>query len=154
MGNRTIVAYFSASGVTEKYAKRLAKELDADIFEIVPTQLYSRDDLNWNDKKSRSYKEMLDETIRPQISERIENIDDYDTVFVGYPIWWEKAPNIIFTFLENYDFSGKTIVPFATSGGSVKGSKGTHLHKFCSSDTKWVTGKLLNCEEDIVGWYN
>ena len=115
---KILVAYFSASGVTKGVAQRLAKVAGADLFEIRPAVPYTQADLNWTDKKSRSSVEMNDPLSRPEIAEMLPNMADYDTVFVGYPIWWYVAPHIINTFVESYDLSGKTLVAFATSGGS------------------------------------
>ena len=118
---KALVAYFSASGATKRIAKELAQVAGADLFEIVPEVPYTAADLNWNDRKSRSSIEMNDPSSRPAIASVCENIADYDTVYVGFPIWWYVAPTIINAFLESYDFTGKTIVPFATSGGSGMG---------------------------------
>lgn len=116
--SKTLVAYFSASGVTERVAKVLADEAKADLYSIRPAEPYTEADLNWQDKNSRSSKEMRDKDFRPALADKHANIQDYDTVFLGFPIWWYVAPTIINTFLESYDFSGKTIILFATSGGS------------------------------------
>ena len=115
---KKLVAYFSASGVTKNAAEHLAKAAAADLFEIKPAVAYTRADLDWTNRKSRSSVEMMNPDSRPEIAERISNMEEYDTVFIGFPIWWYVAPTIINTFVESYDFSGKTIVPFATSGGS------------------------------------
>lgn len=116
--SKTLVAFFSATGTTMEAASKLAKVADADLFEIVPEVLYTPADLNWRDKSSRSTLEMEDKSSRPAIASKVENMAQYDTVFVGYPIWWYIAPTIINTFLEQYDFTGKTVIPFFTSGGS------------------------------------
>lgn len=129
--SKKLVAYFSASGITAKLAKTLADAVDADIFEIKPEQPYTDADLNWNDKNSRSSVEMRDKTFRPAVAGRVENIADYDTIYVGFPIWWYVAPTIINTFLEQYDLNGKTIVPFATSGGSGMGNTNAELANSC-----------------------
>ena len=121
MSKKILVAYFSASGVTERAAKALAKAAKADLFEIKPEIPYTDADLNWMDKKSRSSVEMNNPAPRPAIAEKVANMEQYEAVFVGFPIWWYVAPTIINTFLESYDFSGKTIIPFATSGGSGMG---------------------------------
>ena len=126
-----LVAYFSATGTTEKLAERVASVLKADIFEIKPKEPYTRDDLNWNNQNSRSSKEMNDRSFRPEIKEKIVNIEDYDTIYVGFPIWWYIAPTIINTFLESYDLTGKTIIPFATSGGSGMGNTNKELKDSC-----------------------
>lgn len=117
-----LVAYFSASGVTKKAAEKLAKELGADLFEIAPKVLYTKADLNWMDKKSRSSVEMADKTIRPELNDATVDIAKYDEIYIGFPIWWYVAPTIINTFLEKYDFNGKSIKLFATSGGSGFGN--------------------------------
>ena len=119
--SKVLVAYFSASGVTAKVAANLAKAVGADIYEIAPEVPYTKADLNWMDKKSRSTVEMEDRSSRPAIGTRVENMEQYDTVFIGFPIWWYREPSIVDTFMESYDFSGKTVIPFATSGGSGLG---------------------------------
>ncbi|MBQ6520460.1 MAG: NAD(P)H-dependent oxidoreductase [Anaerolineaceae bacterium] len=116
-----LVAYFSASGVTKHVAEKLASVTGADLFEIVPEFRYTKEDLDWTNKHSRSTIEMKDRTCRPLIASRVENMAQYNVVFVGFPIWWYREPSLIDTFLEAYDFGGKTIVPFATSGGSDLG---------------------------------
>lgn len=118
---KTLVAYFSASGVTKALAEKLANETGADIFEIVPETRYTNADLDWQNSRSRSSVEMKDRNSRPAIASGVENMAQYDVVFVGFPVWWYREPSIIDTFMEAYDFSGKTIVPFATSGGSGLG---------------------------------
>lgn len=140
---KKLVAYFSATGTTERVAKDLAEALGADLFEIEPAQKYTREDLNWNNKRSRSTVEMKDDSARPEIAGRIENPDDYDTIFVGFPIRWYLAPRIIESFLEAYDFSGKTLVPFATSGGSRMGRIPSQLKK-AAPRANWKEGKVLN----------
>ena len=125
--SKILVAYFSASGVTAKLAQNLAKAIGADLYEIKPEQPYTKADLNWMNKKSRSSVEMNDRSSRPAISGKVDNIEQYDTVFVGFPIWWYREPSIIDTFIESYDFSGKTIVPFATSGGSGMGDSAQNM---------------------------
>ena len=125
--SKSLVAYFSATGTTMEAASKLAKAAHADLHEIVPAVPYTPADLNWRDKKSRSTLEMEDKSSRPAIANMVENMDQYDTVFVGYPIWWYIAPTIINTFLEQYDLTGKTIVPFFTSGGSGAGETMRYL---------------------------
>ena len=120
MSNK-LVAYFSASGVTGSVAEKLADEIGADLFEIVPEKPYTNADLDWQNSRSRSSVEMKDRNARPAISSKIVDMSRYDVIFVGFPIWWYREPSIIDTFMEAYDFSGKTIVPFATSGGSGLG---------------------------------
>lgn len=152
MSNK-LVAYFSASGVTKKLAERLAKAIDADIFGIEPKVPYTEEDLNWHDKKSRSSIEMEDPSSRPEILSKVENMDKYDTVFVGFPIWWYVAPTIINTFLESYDFSGKTVVTFATSGMSGMGKTDEVLKKICPANFK--KGKRFEAnasEEELATW--
>lgn len=120
--SKVLVAYFSASGVTAKTAKNLVKAAKADMYEITPAKPYTNDDLNWQNKKSRSSIEMADKAFRPPLADTDANISEYDTILLGFPIWWYVAPTIVNTFLESYDFSGKTIILFATSGGSGFGN--------------------------------
>ena len=150
---KILVAYFSASGVTKGVAQRLAKVAGADLFEIRPAVPYTQADLNWTDKKSRSSVEMNDPLSRPEIAEMLPNMADYDTVFVGYPIWWYVAPHIINTFVESYDLSGKTLVAFATSGGSGIGKTVEELKKLYP-DANWKDGNLLNniSDKELVDW--
>jgi len=142
--SKKLVAYFSASGETAVLAKALAEVASADLYEIKPKVPYTKADLNWNDKKSRSSIEMNDQSFRPAIADKDANIAAYDVVFVGFPIWWYIAPTIINTFLESYDFSGKTIVLFATSGGSGLGKTIEYLQPSVSGTATWKEGKLLN----------
>lgn len=154
--SRKLVAYFSASGVTAKAAGALAKTIDADLYEIKPETPYSSADLDWTDKKSRSSVEMNDLASRPTIAGKISNMEDYDVIFVGFPIWWYVAPTIINTFLESYDFSGKTIIPFATSGGSGMGKTNEKLLPSCQGATL-LQGKMLNGRLDTAAlkeWAN
>ena len=132
---KALVAYFSASGVTAKVAGNLANAIGADLYEISPAIPYTKADLNWMDKKSRSTVEMEDRSSRPAIGTKVENLDQYDTVFVGFPIWWYREPSIIDTFMESYDFSGKTVVPFATSGGSGLGDSYKNMQALAPSAT-------------------
>lgn len=115
---KTLVAYFSATGITEKAAKDLAKFADADLYQIRPEKDYTKEDLDWTNKQSRSSIEMADKNSKPDIIKDLKNLGDYDVVYIGYPIWWHTNPKIINTFLESYDFKGETVIPFATSGGS------------------------------------
>ncbi len=140
---KQLVAYFSASGTTARVAKDLAKAAGADLYEIRPETPYTRADLNWQDKNSRSSLEMWDKNSRPTLADRDANIAEYDTVFVGFPIWWYVAPTIINSFLEAYDFSGKKIVLFATSGGSGFGKAVAGLQP-SAPDAEIVEGALLN----------
>lgn len=150
---KKLVAYFSASGVTAKTANLLAEVAGADLFEIQPAVPYTEADLNWMNKKSRSSLEMNDLTSRPAIANQLENMDAYDVIFVGFPIWWYIAPTIINTFLESYDLAGKTIIPFATSGGSGMGETNEKLRPSCP-ESNLLPGKLLNRakREDIAKW--
>ena len=141
--SKTLVAYFSASGVTERVARTLASAIDADLYQIEPQKPYTAADLNWNDRASRSSVEMNDEHCRPEIANSVAHMDAYDTVFVGFPVWWYVEPRIIDTFLEAYDFSGKTIVPFATSGGSGLGKAPQRMQQIAAGSTV-AAGKLLN----------
>ncbi len=142
--SKKLVAYFSASGVTANAAKALAEAAGANIYEIKPEVPYTKDDLNWMDKSSRSTVEMQDKSSRPAIADKNANISACDTIFVGFPIWWYIAPTIINTFLESYDFSGKTIILFATSGGSGFGKTVDNLKCSVSESTTIKEGKLLN----------
>ena len=153
--SKKLVAYFSASGTTKKVAERLAKAAGADLFEIRPAIPYTSADLNWMDKKSRSSVEMNDPDSRPEIAETIPNMVDYDTVFIAFPIWWYVAPTIINTFLESYDFSGKTVVPFVTSGGSGMGKTVDVLKKTCPA-ADFADGKMLNrmSDKELADWAN
>ena len=138
--SKALVAYFSASGVTGKVAENLASAIGADIYEIKPVQKYIKADLNWMDKKSRSSVEMNDRSSRPAIENKVDQMADYDVVFVGFPIWWYREPSIIDTFMEAYDFSGKTVVPFATSGGSGLGDSAANMQALAKG-SKVVEGK-------------
>ena len=147
---KTLIAYFSASGETAKLAKTLAGVTGGDLFEIRPETAYTSADLNWMDKKSRSTVEMQDKSSRPAIAAPCSNLADYDTIFVGFPIWWYVAPTIINTFLESGDFSGKKIVLFATSGGSGFGKTVANL-KDSAPGATIVEGKLLNGIQSVAG---
>ena len=141
--SKTLVAYFSASGVTKRVAQNLATAAEADLYEIRPAVPYTSADLNWMDKNSRSTIESKDRSSRPELADKDVDIAAYDRVFVGFPIWWYTAPAIIKTFLESYDFSGKTIVLFATSGGSGLGNTAKDLEQSCPGAVI-REGKLLN----------
>ncbi|MCD8086270.1 MAG: flavodoxin [Clostridiales bacterium] len=147
MNHQTLVAYFSASGVTAGAAKRLAQAAGADLYEIRPETPYTDADLDWRNPHSRSSVEMNDLSSRPALADRDANIAGYDTVFLGFPIWWGVAPTVVNTFLESYDFSGKKIVLFATSGGSGFGRTAEALKPSVAPDTVIVTGKLLSGRE-------
>lgn len=155
-GTKVLVAYFSATGTTEGVAEHIANGLNADIYEIVPEDPYTDADLNYNDDNSRTTIEMNDPSARPAISGSVENMDQYDIVFIGYPIWWGEAPRIVSTFMESYDFSGKTIVPFCTSGGSGVGSSASNLEELTSGAT-WLDGQRLNggdSQDTVMEWVN
>lgn len=156
MADKTLVAVFSASGVTKRVGEEIARIAGADFYEIVPKEIYTSADLDWMNKRSRSSIEMNDPSARPEIAENSLNIAFYDAVIVGFPIWWGVAPRIIDTFLESYDFSGKKIIPFCTSGGSGVGRSDTALHKDVSGDVKWAKGKQINRpnESEIRRWLN
>ena len=153
MYHKTLVAYFSASGVTGKVAEVLAKAAGADLHEIKPAVPYTSADLNWMDKKSRSSVEMSDKKFRPEITDTDAQIGGYDEVILGFPIWWYVAPTIINTFLESYDFSGKKIVLFATSGGSGFGNTVSEL-KPSAPDAKILEGKVFHkaSKTEIAEW--
>ena len=138
-----LVAYFSAIGTTERVARELAEAVGADLFEIRPEQPYTSADLNWNDKNSRSSREMADEKCRPAVAGNVDGMDAYDTVFVGFPIWWYVEPRIVDTFLEAHDLSGKKVVPFATSGGSSLGKAPQRMAALAPGATV-LEGRLLN----------
>lgn len=140
---KTLVAYFSASGTTAKMARKMSEATGADLFEIVPEVKYERADLNWNNSKSRSSVEMNDPACRPAISSRVDDITQYDVIFVGFPVWWYREPSIIDTFMESYDFSGKTVVPFATSGMSPVGDAGINMQKL-APNAKVAAGKRFS----------
>ena len=144
MAKNILTAVFSASGVTKRVGEEIARISGGEFFEIIPKEIYTSDDLNWMNKQSRSSVEMNDPSARPEIANRVADMDAYDTVIIGFPIWWGIAPRIIETFLESYDFSGKTIIPFCTSGGSGVGRSDTELHKNVSGDVKWESGVQIN----------
>ena len=153
--SKTLVAYFSASGTTARVAKELAQAVGADLYEIRPAVPYTKADLNWMDKNSRSTVEMNDKSSRPALADRDANIAAHDTILLGFPIWWYVAPTIINTFLESYDFSGKKIVLFATSGGSGFGRTVAGLKPSVAADIVIVGGKLLNgrqTAESLKAW--
>lgn len=154
--HKVLVAYFSATGTTKGVAEHIANGLNADIYEIVPEEPYTDADLDYNDNNSRTTIEMNDPDARPAISGSVENMEQYDTVFIGYPIWWGEAPRIVSTFVESYDFSGKTIVPFCTSGGSDMGSSATNLEQL-TNGAAWLDGRRLNgsdSQDTVMEWVN
>ena len=154
MANKILVAVFSASGVTRRVGEAIARVSGGDFFEIVPKEKYTSADLNYMNSKSRSSLEMKDPSARPEIAEAVADMASYDTVIIGFPIWWGVAPRIIETFLESYDFSGKTIIPFCTSGGSGVGRSDTALHQNVTGDVKWGKGVQINRpnEKAIRSW--
>ena len=147
--SKNLVAFFSASGVTENVAKLLAVATNADLFQIKPEVPYTKADLNWQDENSRSSVEMKDKSSRPAIAEGNAKVEEYDVIFVGFPIWWYVAPTIINTFLESYDFAGKTIILFATSGSSGFGETVDGLKGSVDSTTVIKEGKILNGSQNI-----
>jgi flavodoxin len=151
---KTLVAVFSASGVTKKVGEEIARVAGADFYEIVPKDIYTSADLDWMNRNSRSSIEMNDPSVRPEIAGNAPDMSVYDTVIIGFPIWWGVAPRIIDTFLESYDFSGKKIIPFCTSGGSGVGRSDTSLHKDVSGDVQWAKGRQINRpnEAEIRRW--
>lgn len=152
--DKTLIAYFSASGETARLAETLAAVTGGDLYEIEPAQPYTAADLDWNDKGSRSTLEMKDPASRPAIGGRAADVSRYDTVFVGFPIWWYEAPRIIHTFLEGHDFSGKTVIPFATSGGSGLGRTGDVLKKTCPA-ARFLPGVRLSSRataDQVSAW--
>lgn len=152
--SRKLVAYFSASGVTAKVAEKLSEAIGADLYAIEPEVPYTKADLDWMDKKSRSTIEMNNPASRPAIAGKRDNMNDYNTVFVGFPIWWYVAPTIINTFLESYDLTGKTIIPFATSGGSDMGKTNEKLLPSCKG-AKLLNGKVFKASvsgADLAKW--
>ncbi|MCR5291640.1 MAG: flavodoxin [Eubacterium sp.] len=150
MAGKILVAVFSASGVTKEVGEEIARIAGADFFEIVPKEIYTDDDLNWMNKQSRSSVEMNDPSARPEIAGIVSDMASYDKVIIGFPIWWGVAPRIIDTFLENYDFNGKTIIPFCTSGGSGVGRSDEELHKYVKGNVKWEKGKEINRPDETV----
>lgn len=153
-GSKTLVAYFSATGNTKSIAESIADGLSADMYEIVPKEPYTDADLDYNDDNSRSTLEMNDSSARPEISGTIENFEQYDTIFLGYPIWWGDAPRIMDTFVESYDFTGKTVIPFCTSGGSGIGSSAGNLEKLAGTGN-WMEGQRFSANasaKEVQEW--
>lgn len=151
----TLVVYFSATGHTEPLAKYAAEYLNADIYEIVPETAYTNADLNYNDSSSRSSKEQNDSAARPAIAETLPDISGYDTIIIGHPIWWGQAPKIIYTFLESYDWSGKTLVTFCTSASSGLGSSAENLKPSASGNPNWLESRRFPIgaeKDDVIEW--
>lgn len=145
---KILVSYFSASGVTARVAQKLSQAIDGDLHEIIPAQPYSQADLDWTNPQSRSSQEMKNKAYRPAIQNEVKSMDDYDVIFIGFPIWWYVAPTIINTFLEQYDLSGKTIIPFATSGGSGIGNTTQELKVSCGN-AKLCQGRRFDSQVDV-----
>lgn len=155
-GTKVLVAYFSATGNTRLLAEYMADGLGADLYEITPEEPYTDADLDYGNSNSRTSIEMNDPNSRPAISGSVENMEQYDIVFVGYPIWWGDAPHIMYTFMERYDFSGKTVIPFCTSASSGIGSSGTSLENL-TSGAVWMSGQRLNTgasQDEVMEWVN
>ena len=153
-GSKVLVAYFSATGTTKGVAERLASAVGGDLYEIVPAEPYSDADLNWNDRESRSTKEQNDKSVRPGIASETLDLSSYTTIYVGFPIWWGEEPRILDTFVESYGFSGKTVIPFCTSGSSGIGSSGRNMEKLTSGAT-WLDGARLGgsvSEDELRAW--
>lgn len=153
--NKKLVAYFSATGTTKKLAEQVAQILDADLYEITPQNPYSSEDLNYNDSNSRANIEQNDDNARPAILGSVQNMEQYSSIILAYPIWWGQAPKIIHTFLESYDFSDKTLLPFCTSGSSPIGNSAKNLEKCCNTATIWLEGKRLSANisiEELEQW--
>lgn len=153
--NKILVTYFSASGVTAKVAEELAKAENADLFEIKPETPYTEADLDWKNKQSRSSVEMSNLECRPAIIGKVENMEQYDVIFVGFPIWWGREPSVVDTFLDGYDFSGKKIIPFCTSGGSDIGKTAERISSLISESACVDTGKRIGgeiSEADLKLW--
>lgn len=151
---KTLVAFFSASGETKKLASTLAAVVDGDLFEISPKVSYTTADLDWHDKKSRSTIEMNDTACRPAIADAVTDIGQYDTIYIGFPIWWYEAPRIIQTFLESYDLTDKTVIPFATSGGSEMGNTDSILQR-SAKNANWKLGKRMRADasaHEVAAW--
>lgn len=150
-GNTVLGVYFSATGTTKGVAEQIASVTGADTYEILAAQTYTADDLNWHDQNSRTTLEQNDKSVRPAIGSETISLDGYSTIYIGYPIWWGEEPRIMDTFVESYDFSGKTVIPFCTSGGSGIGASGANLATNAGSGN-WLEGARLSSSSDIAGW--
>lgn len=148
---KSLVVYFSATGTTKGVAEQIAAVTGADTYEILAAQPYSEADLDWNDSNSRTTIEQNDKTVRPEIGSETISLDGYSTIYLGYPIWWGEEPRIMDTFVESYDFTGKTVIPFCTSGGSGIGSSGDNLEANAGSG-RWLEGERLSASSDVAGW--
>ena len=154
-GTRILVAYFSATGTTKALAESTAEVTGADLYEIIPEQPYTAEDLDYGDAGSRTSQEQNEESARPGISGGVENMEQYDIIFLGYPIWWGEAPRIVATFVESYDWAGKTVVPFCTSGSSGIGDSAVNLQELAPPDALWLAGERLggdSTREEIAAW--
>lgn len=154
--SKTLVVYFSCTGNTKALAENAAKALQADLFAIQPEQPYTREDLNYNDKFTRATVEQNDAAVRPKIANKVENMEKYDTVVLAYPIWWGQEPRILDTFMESYDFSGKTLAAICTSGGSSIGSSDAALAGLASQSAKWKEGRQFSANTssaDLANWF-
>lgn len=152
--SKVLVVYFSATGTTKGFAEIIAENMGADMYEIVPRETYSDADLNWHDDNSRSTIEMNDRSSRPEIDGAVEDMEQYDIVFIGYPIWWSEAPRIVSTFMESYSFEGKTVIPFCTSSSSGIGSSGRNLERL-TDGARWLEGRRFgggDSEADVQAW--
>ena len=149
--NKTLVVFFSATGTTKGVAQMIADATGADTYEILAAQTYTEADLNWNDKNSRTTTEQNDKSVRPEIGSEKLSLDGYSTIYIGYPIWWGEEPRIMDTFAQSYDFTGKTMIPFCTSGGSGIGSSGKNLAEIAGTGN-WVEGDRLSADTDIAAW--
>lgn len=148
---RVLVAYFSATGTTKSVAEKMARAVGGDLYAITPEKPYTSADLNWHNDRSRSSLEMNDPAARPAIAGKPLNVKDYDVVFIGYPIWWGVAPRVVNTFIESVNLEGKTVIPFATSGGSGISSSVSALRS-AYPKINWQSGRLLNSERDMREW--
>ncbi|MCD8151421.1 MAG: flavodoxin [Clostridiales bacterium] len=153
--NKILVAYFSCTGTTEQIAEWIAEETGAELYEIIPDTPYTEDDLNYNDSSSRANQEQADSSARPAIAGSVENMENYDVIFLGYPIWHGQAPRIISTFLESYDFSDVMMIPFCTSHSSGIGSSAENLHSLCAETVTWEEGRRFSgdaVKSDVEAW--
>ncbi len=150
-----LVVYFSCTGNTKDIANLIVENTGADIYEIIPKEKYTSEDLDYNDSESRTSKEQNDIDARPEISGKVDNMDKYETIFIGYPIWWGEAPRIMNTFMESYDFSGKTLIPFCTSGSSDIGNSADALEELSNSNSVWFDGQRFSSSstsEEVGKW--
>ena len=147
MEKKVLVSYFSATGRTAGLAKTIARLTGGEIFEIKPVNPYTAKDLDWTNEESRSCREMKDPECRPKILDKVKDFDSYGIVFIGFPIWWYQAPRIIETFIQEYDFSGKILIPFVTSGGSGVGKSDDILKSLCKGNPKWLSGRRMEPDE-------